>query len=76
MWDISWGPTYRKSYGICISVSTHLFGLAVMHLTCDAQTAMLSIVMCFLFRQHLIQLNKKMKRKEVARGKVAVRYLY
>ncbi|KAF8515446.1 major facilitator superfamily domain-containing protein [Gautieria morchelliformis] len=59
VWDISWGPTYRKSYGICIA------------------TAGLMVIMCFVFRQHLIHLNKKIEQKEAATGqKITFRYLY
>lgn len=59
VWDKSWGPTYRKSYGICIA------------------TAGLTIVMCFIFRQHLISLNKKIEREETTTGRKRVfRYLY
>lgn len=59
VWSSSWGPTYHKSYGICVA------------------TAGLMIVMSFVFRQHLIQLNKKIERKEQETGrKIKFRYLY
>ncbi|KAF8515448.1 MFS general substrate transporter [Gautieria morchelliformis] len=59
VWDISWGPTYRKSYGICVV------------------TAGFTIIMCYIFRQHLVHLNKRIERKERAVGrKITFRYLH
>ncbi|KAF8586689.1 MFS general substrate transporter [Ramaria rubella] len=59
VWDSSWGPTYRNSYGICVA------------------TAGVTIIMCFVFRQHLIHLNKEIERKEKATGRgITFRYLY
>ncbi|KAF8515444.1 MFS general substrate transporter [Gautieria morchelliformis] len=59
VWSISWGPTYRNSYGICISM------------------AGLLIIMCFIFRQHLIHLNRKLDRVEETTGRrIGFRYVY
>ncbi|KAF8507453.1 MFS general substrate transporter [Hysterangium stoloniferum] len=59
IWASAWGPTYRKSYGVCVAA------------------AGLTIAMCYVFRQHLIQLNRKLDRKEQTIGrKITFRYLY
>ncbi|GJJ06209.1 hypothetical protein Clacol_000398 [Clathrus columnatus] len=59
IWATSWGPTYRKSYGICVA------------------TAGLTLIMCYIFRQHLISLNKEIERKQNATGRrIKFRYLY
>lgn len=50
IWPLSWGPTYRYSYGICIAAS----GTA--------------IIMAWIFKQHLISLNEKLKREEQEKG--------
>jgi MFS family permease len=50
VWPSAWGPTYRRSYGICIATS----GTA--------------IIMCWVFRQHLASLNRKLEREDEEKG--------
>lgn len=50
VWPTKWGPSYRYSYGICISTS----GLA--------------IVLCYIFKLHLVSLNRKLDEEEKAKG--------
>ncbi|KAJ8517621.1 hypothetical protein ONZ45_g5202 [Pleurotus djamor] len=57
-WDVSWGPSYRKSFAICLSA------------------AAASIVMSFVFRQHLAALNAKAEKEERERGQTEPGYRY
>ena len=58
IWPTTWGPTYRKSYVICIA------------------TAGLAVGMSFVFRQHLVGLNRRLEREEEEAGKVRKGFRY
>lgn len=58
-----WGSSWGPTY-------RNSYGICVA-------TAGLTIAMCFIFRQHLVQLNKKIEHKEETTGrKIVFRYLY
>ncbi|KDQ09012.1 hypothetical protein BOTBODRAFT_69396 [Botryobasidium botryosum FD-172 SS1] len=50
VYPTAWGPTYRKSYAICIASYS------------------ICILMSFIFRKHLISLNKRMDREDLGFG--------
>jgi len=58
VWPTNWGPSYRNSYAICISLQG------------------LTIIMCWLFRQHLKKLNGQLEEAEKQKGqRKGFRYL-
>lgn len=58
IWPTPWGPSYRKSYGICVAASST------------------AILMCWIFKQHLLRLNKKLDVDEEAKGVKQKGYRY
>ncbi|KDR83789.1 hypothetical protein GALMADRAFT_55324 [Galerina marginata CBS 339.88] len=58
VWPTAWGPTYRRSYGICIA------------------TSVTAIIMCWVFRQHLASLNRRIEREEEEKGIKTKGYRY